>query len=91
MTTITLPPEVEGLIVNEARRRGTTPEILVLDSLRQLFSPPLTPEEPASGETLFDFLAGHIGTVSGSSEALSEDCGNRFADVVMEKQSREGT
>ena len=44
--TITLMPEIETAIVEQARRQGMTPERLVLDSLRNLFIPPtLTPDE----------------------------------------------
>jgi len=88
MTTITLPPDVEGPIVEEARKLGTTPETLVLESLRRLFAPVASRQKPPRGECLFDFLAGHIGTVSGSTEALSEKCGDRFADAMAEKHAR---
>ena len=33
MTTITLPPEIAGPLSDEARRRGTTPEVLALETL----------------------------------------------------------
>jgi hypothetical protein len=71
MTTITLPPDIDGPIVEEARRRGTTPETLALESLRRLFAPANARRESPGGETLFDFLAGHLGTISGTTEALS--------------------
>lgn len=72
MTTITLPPDLEGRLADEASRRGTTPELLALDGLRRLFAP--RPEDNRTGEpgTLFDFLAGYIGTVAGSTEPYSE-------------------
>jgi hypothetical protein len=76
MTTITLPPEIEGPLGEAARRQGTTPEQLALESLRKLFVPTPGDGEPTVGASLFDFLAGHIGTVAGSSEALSENCGS---------------
>ena len=37
MTRITLPPDLEEPLAKEARRLGTTPELLALDSLRTLF------------------------------------------------------
>jgi hypothetical protein len=58
MTIITLPPDLESRLADEASRRGTTPELLALDGLRRLFAPQL--DGPAPAETLFDFLAGHI-------------------------------
>ena len=88
MTTITLPSEVEGPLAEEARKQGTTPELLAVDCLRKLFVPPLAGQKPAEGETLFGFLAGYVGTVSGTAEALSENCGQRFAQGLVEKQRR---
>ena len=89
MITISLPPDIEGPLIEEAQRRGTTPELLVLDSLRTLFVPTPASEEP-TGEnaTLSDFLAGYIGTVEGSREAFSDNCGQRFAEGLAEKQQR---
>lgn len=77
MTTITLPPDLETRISEEASRRGTTPEVLALDGLRRLF-PPVS--GPTAEATLLDFLQDHIGTLDGSAEPLSEDCGRRFAE-----------
>jgi hypothetical protein len=86
MTTITLPPEIEEPLAEEARKQGTTPELLAVDCLRKLFTPSPTRGEPAEGETLFDFLSGYDGTVNGTTEALSENCGQRFAQGLLEKQ-----
>ena len=56
MTTITLPPEIEGPLREEARRRGTSPELLALDALRVRFAPPVTPSPDQRPEpTLADF------------------------------------
>jgi hypothetical protein len=35
---------------------------------------------------LFDFLAGYVGTIEGSSEPLSENTGRRFIEGLLEKQ-----
>ena len=89
MITISLPRDLEGPLTAEAQRRGTTPELLALDSLRKLFgSPPASDEPIGDATTLFDFLADSIGTVEGSSEAFSENCGQRFAEGMVEKQLR---
>jgi hypothetical protein len=88
MTTITLPPEVAEPLAEEARRKGTTPELLAVDCLRKLFTPSSTAGMPMEGDTLFDFLAGYAGTVSGTTEPLSERCGQRFAQGLVEKQQR---
>ncbi len=86
MTIITLPPGVEALLAEEARKQGTTPERLALDCLRRQFALPPSADTPGRADSLFDFLSGYVGTVSGTSEALSENCGRRFADGLIDKQ-----
>jgi hypothetical protein len=88
MTTITLPPDVEGRLGEEAQRRGTTPELLAIDGLRQLFPPHVHGKTENEAATLFDFLNGYVGTVAGSTEPLSEDCGKRFGEALVEKHNR---
>ena len=89
MITISLPPDIEGPLITEAQKRGTTPQSLALDSLRKLFASPTAPDEPSDdATTLFDFLDGFIGTVEGATEAFSENCGQRFAEGMAEKQQR---
>lgn len=85
MTSITLPPDLEAPLAEEARRLGTTPELLALDSLRQQFVPKTASSQPATAGSLFDFLSGYVGRVNGISEALSENCGQRFADGLAEE------
>lgn len=44
--TITLTPELENAVAEQAQREGITPERLVSDSLRSLFVvPKMTPDE----------------------------------------------
>jgi len=89
MTTITLPAEIEGPLVEEARRRGTTPERLALDALRLMFTRAVaSPAETRPESNLLDFLAGYIGVVEGSTEPLSERCGERFAEGLSEEKMR---
>ena len=85
MTVIILPPDLEERIVEEAKRRGVAPENIALDGLRQLFTSTEPLDDAPGPESLFAFMAGHIGTVDGTSEALSEHCGNRFTDAIAEK------
>lgn len=88
MTTITLPPEIESPLADAARKQGMTPELLALETLRQQF-PPAKPEPaPKEGETLYDFLAGYVGTFDGTGEAFSENCGERFTDYLVEKHKK---
>src|SRR5947208_673043 len=84
--TITLPPDIEGPLAQAAREQGTTPERLAVDSLRQMFTSGPETAVPAEGETLYDFLSGYVGTISGTTEALSENCGDRFTDGLVAKQ-----
>jgi hypothetical protein len=83
---IPLTPDIETALIHEAQRQGTTPEQLAIDSLGKLFLLPGPAGESIYKGSLADFLAGHIGTVNGTTEALSENCGRLFADAVLEKQ-----
>lgn len=78
MLSITIPDELAGPLADEAGRRGTTPELLALEGVRRILPPPDPPA--SSGRTLLDFLEGYIGTVAGSTEPFSQDCGRRFAE-----------
>jgi hypothetical protein len=90
MTTITLPEEIEGPLAEEARRKGTTPERLALDTLRLRFVAAVAPpSEQAPGSNLAGFLAGYIGLVAGSTEPFSERCGERLAEGLVEDALRE--
>ena len=84
-----MPPDIEGPLQEEAQRQGTTPELLILNCLRQQFAPETVSEKTQDEDaTLADFLTGYIGTVAGSSEAYSENCGQSFAEGLVEKQER---
>ena len=86
MMTISLPPDIEDALAEEAQRLGTTPELLALHSLRKLFvSAPDMDSSPSKEMTLYDFLADYIGTVEGSTEAFSEDYRRRFADGLIDQ------
>ena len=78
MTTITLPPDLEGRLADDARRRGTTPELLALDGLRQLFAPPPAdngkrPDVWAPVDAIYGRLAGSGRTFTDSADLLRED------------------
>lgn len=49
--TLELPPEVEGALATEARRKGKTPEQLVLDDLRIRY--PTSKNSPDAMTALF--------------------------------------
>ncbi len=66
---IDVPPDIEGPLAEEARRQGTTPELLAVDALRARFGPDVP---PANGATLADFLADHIGVLgTGNEQSVS--------------------
>ena len=89
MTTITLPPEIEAPLNEAAREQGTTPESLALETLRRQF--PTTPPAlaPNAPKNLYEFLGDFVGAIEGSGEAFSENCGERFADYLVEKHRKE--
>jgi hypothetical protein len=43
---INLPPPLEAALIEQARQRGVTPEILAVDALRERFLPNVPPVEP---------------------------------------------
>jgi hypothetical protein len=90
---ITLTPDIEKAMAEQARKLGTTPEQLALDSLRERFI--LLPQAvPAEGQgTLADFLRGHIGVLHSSEHVpggarMSEDSGKKFAAGLVEQRQK---
>lgn len=89
---IKLTPDIEQALAEEARKLGTTPEQLALDSLRERFvgqEPPSPTKEP---ETLAQFLRGYIGILHSSEHVpggarMSEASGKKFtAGQVAQRQ-----
>lgn len=90
---ITLTPEIVEALTKEAARRGTTPEQLVLDSLRARFVLPAPSEPLPEGATMADFLEGYVGTVHSSEfipggARLSVNSSEKFAALLAEKHRR---
>ena len=92
MVTVTLPGELEKLVIEKAQQQGTTPEMLVLDELRQRFiseAPPV-PAEASLAEFLGDFVGCiHSGELVPGGAQMSTDSGKKFA-AGMVKKRREG-
>ena len=91
--TITLPPDLVEVLTKEAARRGTTPEQLALDSLRDRFVPPAPPAPMPEGETMADFFEGYVGTVNSSEfipggAQLSVNSSEKFAALLAAKHRR---
>jgi hypothetical protein len=89
MTTITLPRDLEERLIDEAKRRGTTPDALAVATLRQSFAATPADQSQAKSPSLLDYLGDFVGAVDGSSEPLSQDCGRRFEQYLIEKHERE--
>ena len=85
MTTIVLPPDLEADLTQQATREGTTVESLAIDGLRQLVASKST--APVPPRNLLEFLGDFVGCVDGDSdETLSENCGEKFTDYLVEKK-----
>jgi len=85
---IHLTPDIETVLNQEAQRQGVSPEKLALDTLGKTYLEPQALAAATEGKNLYDFLAGYIGVIDGTSEALSEDCGRRYTDGLLERNAQ---
>ena len=94
---ITLTPDIEKALAEQAPKLGTTPEELALDSLRERFVFHVSPAIPtAEQNTLADFLGSHIGVLHSSEHIaggarISEDSGKKFAAGLVEQRRQRGS
>ena len=92
---ITLRPEVEQALTEQARQQGTTPEHLALASLhKQFVETEAQMRQPQTQATLFDFLGPAIGILHSSEHVpggtqMSTDSGRKFTEMLL-KQRRQG-
>ncbi len=92
---VALPPEITKALIEQARKRETTPERLALDSLRERFVSSAEEEPPAAERrTLADFLGEHLGVLHSSEHVpggaqMSEDTGRKFAEGMAKKRREE--
>lgn len=84
MIAIVLPSDIAASVEQAALAKGTTPELLALETLREQF----LPVEPAPAKSLYDGLADYIGSIDGPAEPLSTSCGERFAEYLVEKHKK---
>lgn len=89
---IPLTPDIEHALAEQARRLGTTPERLVIDSLREQFVTPIH-ASTENVDTLANFLHEHIGILSSSDHVpggarMSESSGQKFAVGLAEQRRR---
>lgn len=89
---IALTPDIEKALRERAIKQGTSPEVLVIHALRELFISSVATETTADKNgTLFDYLADHIGVLSSSEyikggARMSENCGKKFATGLLKKR-----
>ena len=90
---ITLTPELEAALIEQARQQGVSPEQLALESLRQHFVAASQPTPGATSGTLADFLAGSVGVLHSSEDVaggarMSEAKGSAFAEGLLKKRDQ---
>jgi hypothetical protein len=89
---IKLTPDIEQALTEEARKLGTTPEQLALESLWERFGFREVPYLATAQDTLADFLRGHIGVLHSSEHVpggarMSEASGKKFTvGLVAQRQ-----
>ncbi len=92
---ITLTPDIEQALTEEAHKQGRTPEQLALDSLRERFLLPESDISPAGKQTsLADFLCRHLGVLHSSEHVpggacLSEESGRKFAAGLVAQRHQQ--
>jgi hypothetical protein len=90
MATITLSPELERAMTEQADRQGTTLEMLALDKLNAHFLPTLPEVDTSDGETMADFLKDFIGCIDSREVVpgganMSEYTGRKFGELMVKK------
>ena len=91
MATKTLTPELEQAMMEQARRQGTTLEMLALDELNAHFLPAPPAERDTEGETMADFLKDFIGCIDSREVVpgganMSEYTGRKFGELLLKKR-----
>lgn len=91
--SINFPPELLASLTLAAERAGVSVEEFVVTTLQaKLHEVPKADGKPipaSDGPTMVDRLAKYIGSIDGPSEALSENTGERFANILKENLQRE--
>ena len=88
---ITLSPEVAELVVREAARKGTSPEAIANETLRQHYAPSaedVANSAPPPAGTLLDRVAKHVGVIDTGGANLSVDTSKKYAESVVEEHRR---
>ncbi len=99
--TIDLSPQLETALVDEAVRRGTTPNALAAQLIESQLSVVKNPTLDSKGkaaepQTMYDRWKEHLEAIEADKTPrkgpinLSEDTGRRFAEL-LEKKRRQGS
>ena len=88
---ITLTPDIERRLTEQACKLGLTPEQLALDSLRERFAHAEPAITTSGGQgTLREFLEGYVAVLDSSEHVpggarMSENTGRKFATGLLER------
>jgi hypothetical protein len=90
---ITLTPDIEQFVTTLAKKQGTDAESVVLKALRECFflKEKIQKKTADPPKNLADLLTGYVGCIDSSGTAeecvsLSENSGQRFAELLHKKQ-----
>ena len=99
--TITLTPDIEQILSEQAQQQGLSPERLALQILKERLavafnkrlSPNIVEPKRVNKKNLMTFLAGRIGVLDSSEyikggAQMSEKTGQKFAAILLEKHRR---
>ena len=93
---IPLTPDIERALSEHARRLGTTPERLAIDSLREHFVATVAQSPTENGGTLAGLLHEHIGVLRSSDHVpggarMSESSGEKFSAGLVQSRRDDAT
>ena len=90
--TIEFPPELKRKLDESARRRGTTPDALVLTIVRdQLLAEEETKSVDPAPRNLAERLRGYVGVLHSSEHVpggaqMSERTGEKFTEILLRRR-----
>ncbi|MEX2169604.1 MAG: hypothetical protein WD851_09850 [Pirellulales bacterium] len=91
MAPITIPPEIEIPLADEARLRGTTPELLAIDCLRRQFVAPKANGTKNDSSNLAEHLRDFVGVIQSGDRIpggaqMSKNPGAKFTELLYEQE-----
>lgn len=92
MSPITLPIELQNVIDKRAGEQGTTPELLIVNTLRNQFLPTEAATKTVEVSTMAEFFQGYLGGlhssefVPGGANA-SEETGRKYKELLLKNHN----